>query len=92
MQFHLETSRYERLTHCKSCVFWTTRVSPIENVINLFPDVSSETQELPVDAVESRLQEVSLSRVFTIEQLQELQSNQIKRSLIMHIGYETNNF
>lgn len=50
--------------------------SPIENVINLFPDVRSETEELPIDAVESRLQKVPLSRIFTVEQLQELQSDQ----------------
>lgn len=48
------------------------RFSPVEDVVDLAADVGTQAQELAVDAVQNGLQEVSLSRVFAVEQLQEL--------------------
>lgn len=45
------------------------RRSPIENVINLFSNVGSQTQELPVDPMEGGLEEVPLSGVLAVEQI-----------------------
>lgn len=43
--------------------------SPVKNVINVFPNVRSQAQELAVDTMKSRLQEVSFSGIFTVEQI-----------------------
>lgn len=47
-------------------------VLPVEDVINLAADVGAEAQELPVDPMQDGLQEVPLSGVLTVKQLQEL--------------------
>lgn len=60
------------------CIYWsvgTASHSPIKNVINLFPNVRSQAQELPVDAMQSGLQEISLSWVFAVKQVQQLGSS-----------------
>lgn len=40
-----------------------------EYIIDLFPYEGAQAQELAVDAVQHRLQEVALARVFRIEQI-----------------------
>ncbi len=50
---------------------------PVEDIVNLFPNVGPETQELSVDSVENRLEEVSLARVLAVEQLQQLQPHKV---------------
>lgn len=40
---------------------------PIENVIDLFPDVRSQPQELSIDPVQGGFEEVSLSGILTVE-------------------------
>lgn len=44
----------------------------IENIIYLFPNVRSETQEFTVNPMKGRLKKVPLSRILRIEQLQKL--------------------
>ena len=44
--------------------------SPEEDVVDVFPDVGAEAQELAVDAVENGLEKVSLSSVLRVKQLQ----------------------
>lgn len=48
--------------------------SPVEDVVDLPADVGAQTQELSVDPVEDRFQEVSLSGILTVKQLQQLQA------------------
>lgn len=43
--------------------------SLIEYVIDLFPDVRSQAQELSVDAMQSGLQKVPFPGVFTVKQV-----------------------
>lgn len=40
---------------------------PIENVIDLFSDVRSQSQELSIDPVEGSFEEVSLSGILTVK-------------------------
>ena len=42
---------------------------PEEEVVDLFPDEGSPAQELAVDSVQDRLEEVPLSGVLAVEQL-----------------------
>ena len=46
--------------------------SPIEDVVNLLPDVRSQAQELAVDSMQSGLEEVPLSWVLAVKQIQQL--------------------
>ena len=43
-----------------------------EDVVNLFPDERSETQEFAIDAMKTSLEKVALAWVLAIEQLQQL--------------------
>ena len=43
-----------------------------EDVVDLLPDEGSETQEFAVDSMETGLEEIPLSRVLAVEQLQQL--------------------
>ncbi len=43
-----------------------------ENIVDLFADEGSESEELAVDTVQHGLEEVSLARVLAVEQLQQL--------------------
>lgn len=47
-------------------------VSPEEDVVDVSPDVRAKAQELAVDAVENCLEEVSLSPILRVKQLQQL--------------------
>lgn len=47
--------------------------SPQENVVNLLPDESPQSQKLSVNPMQDGLQEVSLPRVLAVEQLQQLE-------------------
>lgn len=40
-----------------------------EYIIDLFPYKSAQPQELAVDAVQHRLEEITLARVFWVEQI-----------------------
>lgn len=42
---------------------------PQEDVVDLFPYEGTQAQELAVDAVQHRLQEVALPRVFRVKQI-----------------------
>lgn len=44
---------------------------PVENVVDLLSDVSSQAQELSVNAVQHGLQEVALTWIFRVEQIEE---------------------
>lgn len=46
--------------------------SPVEDVVDLPTDISPETQKLAVDAMQDGLEEVPLSRVLAVKQVQEL--------------------
>lgn len=46
--------------------------SPQEDVVDLLPDESPQPEELPVDPMQDRLQEVPLPGVLTVKQFQEL--------------------
>lgn len=48
-------------------------LSPEEKVIDLLSDEGSKSEKLSVYSVEHRLQEVSLARVFRIEELEKLE-------------------
>lgn len=43
------------------------RNQPVKNVVNLFPDVCSQSKELSIDPMESRLQEIPLTGVFAVK-------------------------
>ena len=44
----------------------------VENVVDLFSNEGSETQELPINPMKCRLQKISFPRILRIEELQEL--------------------
>ena len=44
----------------------------VEDVVDLFPDVGSQAQELPIYSVKGGLQEISLSWILGVEQSQKL--------------------
>lgn len=46
--------------------------SPQEDVVDLLPDESPQPEELPVDPMQDRLQEVPLPVVLAVKQFQEL--------------------
>lgn len=46
--------------------------SPVEDVVDLPTDISPEPQKLAIDAMQDGLEEVPLSRVLTVKQVQEL--------------------
>lgn len=46
--------------------------SPVEDVVDLPTDISPEPQKLAVDAMQDGLEEVPLSRILTVKQVQEL--------------------
>ena len=48
----------------------------VEDIVDLFPDVGSQTQELAIYSVQSCLQEISLSRILGVEQSQKLNKQQ----------------
>ena len=48
---------------------------PVEDVVDLPADVGPQAQELPVDAMEDGLQEVSLPGVLAVKQLQQLRTH-----------------
>ena len=48
----------------------------VEDVVDLFPDVGSQTQELAIYSVKSCLQEISLSWILGVEQSQKLNEQQ----------------
>ena len=43
-----------------------------EDVVDLLPDEGSESQEFAVDSMETGLEEIPLTRVLAVEQLQQL--------------------
>lgn len=47
--------------------------SPVEDVVDLPTDISPEPQKLAIDAMQDGLEEVPLSRVLTVKQVQELE-------------------
>lgn len=46
--------------------------SPVEDVVDLPTDISPEPQKLAIDAMQDGLEEVPLSRILTVKQVQEL--------------------
>ena len=48
----------------------------VEDVVDLFPDVGSQTQELAIYSVKSCLQEISLSWILGVEQSKKLNEQQ----------------
>ena len=48
----------------------------VEDVVDLFPDVGSQTQELAIYSVKSCLQEISLSWILGVEQSKKLNKQQ----------------
>ena len=48
----------------------------VEDVVDLFPDVGSQTQELAIYSVKSCLQEISLSWILGVEQSKKLNNQQ----------------
>lgn len=44
----------------------------IEDVVNLFPDVSTEVQKFSINSMQGRLEEVPLAWVFRVKQLEKL--------------------
>lgn len=55
--------------------FWRDRrqYSLVENIVDLLANEGTQPQELPVDAVQHRLQEVTLARILRVEQVEQLQ-------------------
>lgn len=49
--------------------------SPVEDVVDLPTDVSPESQKLAIDAMQDGLEEVPLSRILTVKQVQELRAD-----------------
>lgn len=54
--------------------------SPVEDVVDLPTDISPEPQKLAIDAMQNSLEEVPLSRILTVKQVQELGVGQRKSS------------
>ena len=48
----------------------------VEDVVDLFPDVGSQAQELAIYSVKGGLQEISLSWILRVEQSQKLNKQQ----------------
>ena len=60
----------------------------VEDVVDLLPDVSSQSEELAVNPVESRFQEISLSRVFRVKELEQLKDELLVDVLLDQTGLE----
>ena len=46
---------------------------PVEDIVDLLPNVRPQPKELAVDAVQRRLEKVTLSRVLRVEEVEQLQ-------------------
>ena len=55
------------------------QASPVEDVVDLPTDISPEPQKLAIDAMQDGLEEVPLSRILTVKQVQELGAGGRKR-------------
>lgn len=69
LQLHGHNShiRYHRIKDSIS-----TGGIPKEDVVDVLPDVRSQSKELAVDAMEDCFEKISLTRVFAVKQLQQL--------------------
>lgn len=45
---------------------------PEEDMVDVSPDMGSQTQEFAIDAMENGFEELSLSGIFCVKQLQQL--------------------
>lgn len=51
------------------------RAVPVEYIVDIFADVSSQSEEFSVDTMEDCLEEVSLSRILAVEEVKELEAD-----------------
>lgn len=55
-------------------------------VVDLFADVSSKAEEFPIDTMQNGLEEVSLARVLTIKQIEQLHQELLVDVLLGYVG------
>ena len=47
----------------------------VEDVVDLFPDVGSQSKKFSINSVKSRLEEISLSRILRVKQSEKLNNH-----------------
>ena len=64
----------------------------VEDVVDLFPDEGSEPQELAVDSVQRRLEEVPLPGVLGVKQTQEVRDEPLVNKLLCQTWLKVTGF
>lgn len=61
---------------------------PVEDVVDLPTDISPEPQKLAIDTMQDGLEEVPLSRILTVEQVQESKDELLVDILLGYVWLE----
>ena len=64
----------------------------VEDVVDLFPDEGSETEELAVDSVQRRLEEISLPRILRVKEAKKIRNESLVDKLFCQTGLKVTGF
>lgn len=64
----------------------------MKSIVYLFPNVSTKTEKFAIYAMQDCLEEVSLARILTVEQVEQLQEELLIDELLGRVGLEVGRF
>ena len=64
----------------------------VEDVVDLFPDEGSETEELAVDSMQRRLEEISLPRILRVKEAKQVRNESLVDKLLCQTGLKVTGF
>ena len=64
----------------------------VEDVVDLFPDEGSETEELAVNSVQRRLEEISLPRILRVKEAEKIRNESLVDKLFCQTGLKVTGF